>query len=171
MQATFVSGSPPGTFEDFYSAHYHGLTLQLYAYTGDLGDAQDLAQEAFCRAFARWDRLNSYDDPVAWVRRVAWNLATSRWRRNRVAAVFVRSQREQHVEGPSPDRVALVRALTVLPANQRRVFVMHYLADMSVADIAAQESIPEGTVKSTLYRARAALADRLADLRKEHHNV
>ena len=171
MQAAVVNGSPPGTFEDFYSVHFHALTLQLYAYTGDLGDAQDLAQEAFCRAFSRWERLSSYDDPVAWVRRVAWNLATSRWRRNRVAAVFARAQREQHIEGPSPDRVVLVRALGVLPANQRRVFVLHYVADMSIVDIAAQEGIAEGTVKSTLHRARAALADRLADLRKERDNA
>jgi RNA polymerase sigma-70 factor (ECF subfamily) len=171
VQATVVNGSPPGTFEDFYGAHVQALTLQLYAYTGDLGDAQDVTQEAFCRAFARWDRLSSYDDPVAWVRRVAWNLATTRWRRHRVASVFLRSQRERHVEGPSPDRVALVGALAVLPANQRRVFVLHYLADMSIVDIAAQEGIAEGTVKSTLHRARAALADRLEDLRKERRNV
>jgi RNA polymerase sigma-70 factor (ECF subfamily) len=171
VQATVVNGSPPGTFEDFYGAHVHALTLQLYAYTGDMGDAQDLTQEAFCRAFARWDRLSTYDDPVAWVRRVAWNLATSRWRRNRVAAVFLRSQREPHIDEPSTDRIALIRALTVLPANQRRLFVLHYLADMSIVDIATQEGLPEGTVKSTLHRARAALADRLADLRKESRNV
>ena len=171
MRAVMVSGSPPGTFEDFYGAHVQALTLQLFAYTGDLGDAQDLTQEAFCRAFARWDRLSTYDDPVAWVRRVAWNLATSRWRRNRVAGVFLRGQREQHVEGPSPDRIVLVRALAALPTNQRRIFVLHYLADMSLVDIAALEGIPEGTVKSTLHRARAALADRLADLREESRNV
>lgn len=171
MQATMIEGSPSGTFEDFYGAHFHALTLQLYAYTGDLGDAQDITQEAFCRAFARWSRLSGYEDPVAWVRRVAWNLATTRWRRNRVASVFLRSQREQHVAEPSPDRIVLVQALTVLPANQRRVFVLHYLADMSIVDIAEQEGLPEGTVKSTLYRARAALADRLADLRKERHDV
>lgn len=171
MQAIVIEESPPGTFEDFYAAHFHALTLQIYAYTGDLGDAQDIIQEAFCRAFSRWSALGSYDDPVAWVRRVAWNLATSRWRRNRIAAVFLLKQREQHVEGPSPDRVTLVRALGGLPANQRRVFVLHYLADMSIVDIAEQEGIAEGTVKSALYRARTALADRLADLRKEHRNV
>jgi RNA polymerase sigma-70 factor (ECF subfamily) len=171
VQATVIEESPPGTFEDFYGAHFHALTLQIYAYTGDLGDAQDITQEAFCRAFSRWSALSSYEDPVAWVRRVAWNLASSRWRRNRIAAVFLLKQREQHVEGPSPDRVALVRALGGLPANQRRVFVLHYLADMSIVDIAGQEGIAEGTVKSTLYRVRTALADRLADLRKERRNV
>jgi RNA polymerase sigma-70 factor (ECF subfamily) len=163
--------SPPGTFEEFYAAHFRALTVALYAYTGDLGDAQDLAQEAFCRALARWSKLMSYDDPVAWVRRVGWNLATSRWRRNRVANTFLRTQRERHIEGPSPDRVTLLQALATLPLAQRKIFAQHYLADMSVLDIARQEGIPEGTVKSVLHRARTALAGQLADLRKETRNV
>ena len=37
-------------FEALYGAHFDHLTLQLYAYTGDLGLAQDVVQEAFCRA-------------------------------------------------------------------------------------------------------------------------
>lgn len=159
--------SPPGEFEELYVAHFHGLALQLYAYTGDLAEAQDLVQEAFCRALSRWRALSGYDDPVAWIRRVAWNLAKSRWRRRKVATAFLRRQREQQVEGPGPDRVALVRALATLPAQQRRVFVLKYLADMSVLDIAAQEGMPEGTVKSTLHRARAALADLLAEPRAQ----
>ena len=171
MQTIVAKGRPPGTFEDLYNAHFHALTLQLFAYTGDLSDAQDLTQEAFCRALARWDRLSSYEDPLAWVRRVAWNLAKSRWRHRRAVLAFLRGQREQHVEGPSPDRIALVHALRVLPANQRRAFVLYYIADMSIVDIATQEGVAEGTIKSTLHRARAALADTLADLRKEGRNV
>jgi len=56
--------------------HARSLTLQLYAYTGDLPAAQEIVQEAFCRALPRWHRIRRYDDPVAWLRRVAWNLAT-----------------------------------------------------------------------------------------------
>ena len=62
------------SFADLYSASFQGLTLQLYAFSGDLGEAQDVVQEAFCRAFARWKSISQYQDPVAWVRRVAWNL-------------------------------------------------------------------------------------------------
>ena len=43
-------------------------------------ETQDLVQEAFIRAWKRWDRIRRYDDPVAWVRRVAWNLAMTRHR-------------------------------------------------------------------------------------------
>jgi RNA polymerase sigma-70 factor (ECF subfamily) len=97
-------------FEQLYAARFHGLTLQLYAYLGDLAEAQDVVQEAFCRAFARWSKISQYHDPVAWIRRVAWNLATSRFRRQRATLNFVRRRRPDSVPGPSPDHVALVRA-------------------------------------------------------------
>jgi hypothetical protein len=68
---------PPGVgFDECYAAHFQRLTMQLYAYTGDVGVAQDVVQEAFCRALARWDRVGWFDDPLSWVRKVAWNLAT-----------------------------------------------------------------------------------------------
>ncbi len=145
-------------FDALYAAHFQRLTLQLYAYLGDLGEAQDVVQEAFCRAFARWTSIRRYDDPVAWVRRVAWNLATSRFRRRVTALNFLVRQREESLAGPDPDRVALTRALATLPVDQRRAVVMHYMAQMSVAEIAAHEHIADGTVKSRLSRGRAALA-------------
>jgi RNA polymerase sigma-70 factor, ECF subfamily len=151
------------SFDDVYAAHYADLTVQLYAYFGDQQEAQDVVQEAFCRALARWRTVSDYDDPVAWVRRVAWNLAISRWRRARTALNFVRRQRpdEPQLEGPNPERVALVAALATLPANQRRAVVLHYLADLPVAEIAQREGVAEGTVKSWLHRGRASLAERL----------
>ncbi|MFF0469211.1 SigE family RNA polymerase sigma factor [Micromonospora zamorensis] len=157
-------------FDGLYHAHFRSLTLQLAAYCGDLSQAQDLVQEAFCRAFARWSRVSRYDDPVAWVRRVAWNLATSRWRRLRTAQSWLHRQREEHMPGPGPDRVALTAALAQLPTTQRRAVVLHYLADLSVVQIAAQEGVPEGTVKSWLHRGRAALAVSLATANEVNDN-
>jgi RNA polymerase sigma-70 factor (ECF subfamily) len=153
----------PEDFSEFYAAHFHSLSVQLFAHTGDLNEAQDVVQEAFCRALARWSRLVTYDDPVAWVRRVAWNLATSRWRRLRTALAFARRQREEVEPEPSPDRVALVAALAALPDRQRRAIVLHYLADLPIAAIATELGVAEGTVKSWLHRARAALAEQLVD--------
>lgn len=150
--------------EAFYAAHFAGLVVQLYAYTGDLGAAHELVQEAICRAIPRWSAVSGYDDPLAWVRRVAFNLAKSRWRRLRTAAAYQRSHREEVVPEPSPDRVALVAALAKLPAPQRRVVVMHYLADLPVAGIAAAEGVPEGTIRVWLHRGRAALAGHLSEL-------
>lgn len=77
--------SPPSTddFSELYRVHGGRLVVQLYAYTRDLSLAEDLVHEAFCRALDRWARVRRYDDPVGWVRRVAWNLAASNWRRAR----------------------------------------------------------------------------------------
>ncbi|MGX6602898.1 RNA polymerase sigma factor [Micromonosporaceae bacterium Da 78-11] len=153
----------PPTFDELYAAHYADLTVQLYAYFGDRQEAQDVVQEAFCRALARWQTVAGYDDPVAWIRRVAWNLAVSRWRRTRTALNFLRRQRsdEPQVAGPTPERVALVEALGTLPPAQRRALVLRYLADLTVAEIADREGVPEGTVKSWLHRGRTALAAQL----------
>jgi RNA polymerase sigma-70 factor (ECF subfamily) len=145
-------------FEEFYAASFQGIATQLYAYTGDLDQAHELVQEAFCRAFARWSKLQGYDDPAAWVRRVAFNLANSRWRRLKTATAYLRKQRVEHVVGPSPDRVTAIAAIALLPETQRRAVVLHYLADLSVAEIAEQEGVAVGTVKSWLHRGRAALA-------------
>lgn len=65
---------------------------------------------------------------------------------------------EAEVAGPTPDRVAIDAALAQLPANHRRAVILHYLADLSISQIAAQEGVAEGTVKSWLHRGRTALA-------------
>jgi len=169
-EAAGATGPPPAgsSFDEFYAANFQRLTTQLYAYTGDLAQAQDLVQEAFCRALPRWDRISRFDHPLAWVRRVAWNLATSRWRRLRTVLAHAATQREEVVDGPSPDRVALIRALATLPAAQRRAVVLYHIADLSVGEIAEQERVATGTVKSWLHRARTALAAQLTDPRMEN---
>lgn len=150
-----------GDFAAFYSATFHPLCAQLYAHTGDLAEAQDVVQEAFIRALARWSRVSGYEDPAAWVRKVAWNLATSRWRRLRRLTDLTRRQTEEHVPSPNPDRVALHQALAQLPPRQRQAVILHYLADVPIAEIAEITGASEGTVKSWLHRGRTALAARL----------
>jgi RNA polymerase sigma-70 factor (ECF subfamily) len=164
--------SPPGTaappgFAELYGTHFARLATQLYAYLGDHAEAQDLTQEAFCRALDRWHRVSGYDDPVGWVRRVAWNLATSRLRRRAVALRHLARQRAEHVAGPEPDRVALVAALAKLPARHRLAVVQHHLGHLSTAEIAEQQGVAEGTVRSWLSRGRAALATHFSDVRAE----
>jgi RNA polymerase sigma-70 factor (ECF subfamily) len=163
LQRLDATSPPVASFDDVYAAHFGDLTVQLYAYFGDRQEAQDVVQEAFTRAYARWGSVSTYDDPVAWVRRVAWNLAVSRWRRARTALGFLRKQHpdQANVAGPSPERVALVAALSTLPPTQRRAMVLRYLADLTVSEIAEREGVAEGTVKSWLHRSRAALATHL----------
>jgi RNA polymerase sigma-70 factor (ECF subfamily) len=143
-------------FTAFYDATWARTVACAYAMTGVLGDAEDLAQEAYSRAWPRWSSLREYDDPGAWVRQVATRLAVSRWRRARTAAGFLASFR-----GPETT-TALVGALKQLPEAQRRAVVLHHLGELPVGEIARIEHCPEGTVKARLSRGRAALATLLA---------
>lgn len=154
---------PFSDIEEFYAVHFHGLTVQIYAYTGDFSAAQEIVQEAFCRAIPRWSKIVGYDDPLAWVRKVAFNLAVSRWRRARTAMTFLNKQRAEYLAGPGPDRVALVAALKRIPDKHRQVVVMHHLGDVPIAEIAHSMGVPEGTVKGWLHRGRAALAAELRE--------
>jgi RNA polymerase sigma-70 factor, ECF subfamily len=72
-------------FEAFFAAAYPRLVRQLFAVVGDVGEAEDVVQEAFARAALRWQRIGAYDDPEGWVRRVALNRARSNLRRSRRA--------------------------------------------------------------------------------------
>lgn len=151
-------------FAEFYDATWSRTLACTYAMSGDLGAAEELAQEAYTRAWARWGRLSSYDEPAAWVRQVATNLAVSRWRRTRTALTWQKRHRhEVSIAGPDESSAALAAALRLLPEAQRRAIVLHHLADLSVAEVAHLEGCPAGTVKARLSRGRAALGELLAD--------
>jgi RNA polymerase sigma-70 factor, ECF subfamily len=151
-------------FDAFYHATNRRLLHQMYAMTGNLADAQECVQEAYARAWQKWKHVHDADDPAAWVRTVAWRIAASRWRkaRNGVRAL-ARHGTPDHSQPPSPDHVALVRALREIPEVQRRAIVLHHLVGMSVDEVAHETGAPPGTVKARLSRGRAALAALLGD--------
>lgn len=151
-------------FAEFYDATWGRTLACTYAMTGDRGIAEELAQESYVRAWARWSQLTTYDEPGAWVRQVATRLAVSRWRRRKVAQSWLARNRREAVS-PPPDETstALVAALRQLPEAQRRAIVLHHLGDLSVDEVARIEDCPSGTVKARLARGRAALAALLAD--------
>ena len=122
-------------FAAFYAATFSSLCAQLYVHTGSITEAQDVVQEAFSRALPRWEKVSTYDDPAAWVRKVAWNLATSRWRRVRRLTALNHPGADRALPAPTPDRVAIQVALASLPPRQRQAVVLHYLRP-SVAEIA-----------------------------------
>ncbi|GAA1179958.1 RNA polymerase sigma-70 factor (ECF subfamily) [Kitasatospora gansuensis] len=151
-------------FRAFYEGAYGQLVAHLYALTGDLGDAQDAAQEAFVRAWSHWGRLSAYENPVAWVRLTGQRIAISRWRRARTALrSWVRHGEGSPLPGPGPESVALVEALRRLPEAQRSALVLHHMGGRAVAEIAAEEGVPVGTVKARLHRGRQALAELLGE--------
>ncbi len=159
---TIAAPSPLKVFEDLYQDQYPATVNIAYAFTGDLAEAQDIAQEAFCRAWERWHRLIDYDDPGAWVRHVAANLARSRWRKLKTATGYLLRQRVAEVDEVNADRVAVVAALRRLPRNQREAIVWHHLADLPVQQVAEQMQVPVSTVKTWLRRGREVMARELA---------
>ena len=153
-----------GEFEELYTSAFGRLVGQLFLVTGDLHEAEEVVQEAFTRAAGRWHRLREYDQPELWVRRVAINLATDGRRRvRRRLAVLAQLDAEAAAVVPpiSVDGLAVAAALATLPRRQRQVVVLHYLLDLPVGEVARQLSMPVGTVKSRLARARSALAEQL----------
>jgi RNA polymerase sigma-70 factor (ECF subfamily) len=158
--------APPAAADGFaalYRTEYRSIRAIAWALTGDAGAAEDIAQEAFLRAHQRWHVVSEYDEPGAWVRRVAINLATSALRRRTRevrALIRVQSQRHTDWEMPEADREfwAAVRAL---PRRQAAVIALHYYEDLPVSDIAAVLDVAEGTVKAHLHKGRANLAKAL----------
>jgi RNA polymerase sigma-70 factor (ECF subfamily) len=155
-------------FAAFYAGSYRRLLGQLFAVTGDLAEAENVLQEAYARAFARWSRVGDYDLPEAWVRRVAINLAAMAERSlRRRARALLRLGPPPLVPELSPDLLDLRDALAALPLGQRQVIVLHHLVGLPVEEVARELRLAPGTVKSQLARGRAAMAGSLDHDRSE----
>jgi RNA polymerase sigma-70 factor (ECF subfamily) len=151
-------------FDALYQGAARRLVAVTYAACGDLQEAQDCVQEAFVRAWSHRAALDAGGAPEAWVRTTAVRLAVSRWRRLRgLERALVRSGPPPIPPEPGELRTDLLRALAALPPRTRMVLALHYLADLPLADIAAQTRLPVGTVKSHLSRGRTRLRGLLGD--------
>jgi RNA polymerase sigma-70 factor (ECF subfamily) len=147
-------------FTVFFQGAYPRIVAQLRLLTGDRAAAEDLAQEAFIRAAARWRQIARYDQPEAWVRTTAFRLAIDQLRRagrHRRLVARLGVQREPDAALLPQDRV-VVEALLRLPLPLREVLVLHHCLDLPVETVAAQAGVNVGTVKSRLSRGRERLA-------------
>jgi RNA polymerase sigma-70 factor (sigma-E family) len=152
------------TVRTLYDGCYRRLVAQVYSVTTDLGEAQDAVQEAFVRALAGPIRFRRLDNPEAWLRMVAINVARRRLRRRALLdRLLRRDPPPSTVDDLAPDSVALVTALRKLPLAQREAIALHHLADLPVAEVAEITGVAVGTVKARLARGRAQLAALLAD--------
>jgi RNA polymerase sigma-70 factor (ECF subfamily) len=153
----------PGELDDLYRREYLSVVALAYGLSGSRGGAEELAQEAFLEAHRAWDRISRYDDPAAWVRRVVVNRSVSHVRRRVAEAralTRVMGRRELPAVLPESD-AEFWRAVRQLPRRQAQAVALHYLDDLSVADVAAVLEISPDTVKVHLHRGRRALADAL----------
>ena len=153
---------------ELFQVIYPRLVVLLYATCGNQADAEDAAQEAFTKALRNQRKFIRLDNPEAWLRTVALNHLRNGWRHHDVVRRLC-----YKVPGPQgafelgPDHVAIMAALAGLDRPQREVVVLHYLIDLSVAEIATTLGIAQGTVKSRLSRSRGRLAPLLAEEERE----
>jgi RNA polymerase sigma-70 factor (ECF subfamily) len=140
--------------------------------TGDDGEAEDVVQEAWTRAYAHIGEFRGDARIATWLVRIALNEALGRKRRVRPMIEIDEIDERQATRvimfpsasnDPESDlsrrqvRRILEEAIDSLPSLFRTVFVLRAVEDMSVEDIALQLGIPEATVRTRMHRSRTLL--------------
>ncbi|MGI8797663.1 MAG: SigE family RNA polymerase sigma factor [Acidimicrobiia bacterium] len=151
-----------------FRARYESLVGLARLLLDDRGQAEEVVQEAFARAYDRWGRIRNRDDALPYVRRAVVNLARGGLRR-RVTA-------RRHRAEPPPDEASaeaeavraegerhVVEAVRSLPRRQRECVVLRFYLDSSTAETAAALGVSEGSVKTHVHRALGALARELKE--------
>lgn len=148
-------------FATFYARHVRSLVGLAYVLSGSHSGAEDLAQEALLVAYRNWSRIDSYDNPGAWVRRVAANRACSASRRRVAEAKALLRLHADRVVVPqlSDESEELWAAVRSLPRRQAQVIALRYWDNLSIRETAEVLELSEATVKSHLQRARQTLTD------------
>jgi RNA polymerase sigma-70 factor (sigma-E family) len=156
------------TFEWFFRAEFPAVRRSVYLIVGDLGRAEEIAQDAFVQLFRHWRRVEAYDHPEAWVRRVAVRLALKRVRRDRVRESLERRTWVPDRPSADPPRdLDVLAAVTRLPPTQRAAIVLHYYEDRPLAEIASILGCTTSTAKVHVFKGRR----RLATLLKEREDM
>ena len=150
--------------------------------TGNEAQAEDIAQQAFLKAFENFSHLRISPTAGGWLKTVVRRLALNhiyryrkRWRFFSEMSQDGEEDGEIEFDFAAPDdllgeldsteRFALVeQALTRLPTHQRVPLVLYHFDDLSYADIAKQLGVSLSKVKTDILRARVALAKTLSHI-------
>jgi len=151
--------------EDVFEHDYDYLVKALTIVAGTRDVAADAVQEAFVRLVRDWGHLATYEDPAAWVRRVALNLIRDQQRSIwRQARLLLRMEQQptvpEEVRSFDPELWELVRSL---PPKQRTAVALHYVGDLTAREVAHAMHISEGTVDQHLHRALQTLRGTLEE--------
>jgi RNA polymerase sigma-70 factor (ECF subfamily) len=152
--------------QQLVDAHYLGLYRYAYRLTGSSADAEDLTQEAFCKAQSQFGQLRDETRAKAWLFSILRNGYLHRIRNQKQQrAVSLESVGDLPCSPPGPlpeiDPEQLQEALNELDEVFRTPIILYYFEDFSYRDIAEQMDLPIGTVMSRLARAKAHLRARL----------
>jgi RNA polymerase sigma-70 factor (ECF subfamily) len=154
-------------FSELVVRYQTGVFNVCYRILHERGEAEDLAQESFIRAY---DRIHTFDierEFGPWIRRVAANLCLNHLESQKVTVELDDERDADSAQLPEAaqevrERSEQIRnALASLPANYRLVVELRHYQEMSYDEIATQLNIPLSDVKSHLFRARKILAEKL----------
>ncbi|MDR0890222.1 MAG: sigma-70 family RNA polymerase sigma factor [Oscillospiraceae bacterium] len=156
-------------FDEYINAHgkrLFGLCLKLCA---QREDAEDLYQETWIKAYRFFDRYDSAQDFERWLTALCVNTFRDSLRRQKWKSLFIpfRSNAEkdallQNIPTCDAEDFSEVKeAVDALPNKYRLVTVLYYREGCDVKRTAALLSLPEGTVKYQLHKAREILKRRL----------
>lgn len=145
-----------------FARHEHPrLVGALTLYCGDLGVAEELAQDTLVRCRERWSRVAAANEPGAYAHRVAINLANSRFRsrsaERRVLRRAAAGLEGAHEDPCSAEGLAVRRAVSSLPTRQREVIVRRFFLDEDVATVAVAMGLASSSVRSATTRALETL--------------
>ena len=151
--------------ETMFRAHYGRLVRALALVAGSQEAAADAVQEAFVKAHLHWRRVQRYDDPVGWIRRVAINKlhdeSRRQGRKDRAVERLQGEMRDGEVEwSDGADAGAL---LAGLPRQQRLAMALFYVEGLSVSEVADTLGITEGAVRFHLHQGRNRLRGLVED--------
>jgi RNA polymerase sigma-70 factor (sigma-E family) len=146
------------TLEELYERHFPGAVALARLIARDADGAEDLAQEAFIRAAARFGRLRDRAAFEAYLRKTVVNLCRMRWRRRRLEREHERSTLDT-VAGPIDleDRDELWAAISALPHRQRSAVVLRYYEDLTESQTADVLRCSSRAVNALVSRAMATL--------------
>ena len=174
--ATFTDGAEVARDElarEFETRLVESSTLAFrvaYSVLRQREDAEDVAQEAFTRAYRRFRRLRDRTRFRAWLVRMTWRLALDRQRgeRRRLSRDTAWADGTPGAEAAAPgpaERLRaqeLWRAIDALPPKLRMVVVLANIEGHGMDEVGALPGVPAGTVKSRLFEARRRLKEMLA---------
>jgi RNA polymerase sigma-70 factor (ECF subfamily) len=169
-------------FSSVVASHRPQIFRFLLASTRDVDLAETLTQECFLKAHRNWSSFRGDSSAMTWLMRIAINLQKDHWRNRRIQ--FWRQTRTNSVDldeasdwlpsGESSqetrllarERVAQVwSAVEALSERQRTVFLLRYVEELELSEIAHTTGLSEGTVKAHLSRALARVRTELGGKR------
>lgn len=158
-------------FEEIVRRWQSPLINLAYRFCRDRGRAEEMAQEAFLRAYRglqQWRREAAFS---TWLFALATNFYRSELRRIPVRTISIDDVREpvdpRATDGGLEDEdrdLAVRRAVFALPAKYREALILFYFHEMDVPAAARSLGLPEGTVKARLFRGREILRTKLPQL-------